>query len=162
MCKRLCRMVVALSMITVVRADQHKWKSAVSGNWSDLSKWSIASALPEVTDTIQYGAVGTFTITNDTGGDITLVKIDQSAVPGATKFCVMTLDMQGRTLTLTVSDNSSIFSSGYYQYKNTRDLDPPTCTYELRNGTFDFTAGRLFLGNNGMEADGGIILSGGP
>jgi len=154
-------MVVALSMITVVRADQHKWKSAVSGNWSDLSKWSIASALPEVTDTIQYGAVGTFTITNDTGGDITLVKIDQSAVPGATKFCVMTLDMQGRTLTLTVSDNSSIFSSGYYQYKNTRDLDPPTCTYELRNGTFDFTAGRLFLGNNGMEADGGIILSGG-
>lgn len=158
--KLMCCTLAGLLPMTLVRADQHNWKSAVSGNWSDLSKWD-KTVLPETADSIRYGAVGTFTLTNDTGGDLTVLKIDQSPMPSASTFCVMTLDMQGRVLTLAVPSSSSVFSSGFYQYKNTLDLDPPTCTYEFRNGTFDFSAGYLFLGNNGMEADGGLILSGG-
>jgi len=154
-----CTLIV-FSAITAVRADRHNWKLAVSGNWSDLSKWDIAP-LPETTDTIRYGTLGTFTITNDTGADITLSRIEQSAMPGASARCVMAIDMQGRTLTLTALNSSSIFSSGFYYYKSTLDMDPPACTYEFRNGTFDFTAGYMFLGNSGMEADGGLILSGG-
>lgn len=152
--------VGVFSAMTLVRADQHNWKSAVSGNWSDLSKWD-KTALPEPADTIRYNAVGTFTITNDTGGDITISKIDQPAMPAASTRGVMALDMQGRTLTPTVSGASSIFISGYYYYKNTLDMDTPACTLEFRNGTFNFSAGYIFLGNSGMEADAGLILSGG-
>jgi len=157
--KVLLYTVVVFSAMNLVHADQHNWSSAVSGNWSDTSKWNPA-ALPLTTDTIRYGALGTFTITNDTGGDITFSKIDQSGMPGASTICIMAIDMQGKKLTLT-SVSSSFFASGYYIYKNSLDMNPPTCTYEFRNGTFDFTAGLMWLGNSGMEADGGLILSGG-
>ncbi len=154
-----CTLIV-FSAITAVRADRHDWKAAVSGNWSVLSNWNPA-ALPETTDSIRYGALGTFTITNDTAADITVSKIDQSNMPGASERRVMAVDMQGRKLTLTVPNSSSIFVSGYYYYKSTLDMDTPACTYEFRNGTFDFSSGYIFLGNSGMEADGGLILSGG-
>ena len=76
------------------------WKSAVSGNWSDGTKWDTGVP-PSLTDDAVIAVDGTYAVTLD--GNITVNSLTLGGAAG-----IQTLSASGKTLTL---NNASVVNS---------------------------------------------------
>ena len=126
------------------------WKSAVSGNWEDPTKWSGGDGTDypdDTSDTVTFSS-GSYTVTlneNLTVGSF-----------GQIGRADVVIELGGHTLTVNQTSNGRLYD-GY-----TTALFPTTYkTPTFRNGTLTFTGGSGFaLGLNGNSNAGGFTLDG--
>ena len=134
MMKKLVAVAFAFAVVSAF-AEDVKWKAAVSGDWSVGSNWD-KSHPPTSADKLQF-VDGTYTIHNDTGGDLTL------STMGSNVTGVRSLDLGGHRLTIT-----SNAGMGNYARE-------PKDGMRFLNGILDCTSGAFpLLGANGAGGNG--------
>jgi len=124
------------------------WKSAVSGNWEDPSKWSGGDGTDypdDTSDTVSFPS-GSYTVT-----------LNDDCTVGSSSFSKsanVVIELGGHTLTVNQTTEERIYDS------YTTTLWPSTYkTPTFRNGTLTFTGGKGFIfGYNGNSNAGGFTL----
>src|SRR6185436_4131802 len=107
-------LVIMFSLCSnLLNASSISWNSAVSGNWSDGTKWSGGIA-PSVNDTAVITVSGTYTVTLDATTTIAKLVIGNSTGN-------QTLIMTNKTLTL--NNNSVINPHGIVDMHTTSMLN---------------------------------------
>ncbi|HST52114.1 MAG TPA: FG-GAP-like repeat-containing protein [Pyrinomonadaceae bacterium] len=116
-------------------ANNIQWLSAVSGNWSDASKWQDgtgANRVPAAGDDVTINADGTYTVTLDVDATINSLTLGRATSTGT-----QTLDDPSHTLSL--ASASSTLSTGIFNLGGTRRGVGTLAV----GGTFNWTAGSL-------------------
>ncbi len=126
--------------VSLVQAATVTWKTAVSGNWDDGSKWSTG-AMPAAGDTVIINASGTYAVT-----------VNVATSPGA-----LTLDAATGTATLTVSAGSLTMNGpGTVGPGGHLRLDSGSL-----GGTGDITASRFTWSGGQIEGAGRLTFPAG-
>ena len=130
---------VTLTVIAVV-----SWASAVSGNWSDSTKWTSGS-VPTAADDVFIDVDGTYTVTLDVSP--TVASLTLGGATGA-----QTLSASGRTLTL--NGASAVSGNGVLNLTSSTLAGSGTLT---NAGTLTVTSGTI---NAALDNQGTLVVGG--
>jgi hypothetical protein len=112
--------VVIVLLLSGVGHGKVSWVNAVSGNWSDASKWST-STVPGDSDDVEIAVEGTYTVTLNQDAEVKSLVLGAASGTGKQT-------LSAYTRTLTINEASSVESLGALDFQGSTLEGPGTLT----------------------------------
>ncbi len=129
---------LAFTITPALAATTNSWKTAVSGDWTDTTKWSLGH-IPDATEDVEITVAGSYTVTLTGNRYCNTMLIGGSGNTGQTLSIQSTATI---TTKLTASNGVTNYGSIDMNSTSTRDSDLAVTNNSLLNyGTFYVSAG---------------------